>query len=67
MVGAISRVVKAHSKRTDVIRTSIPAGVRHALNLEAGDVLEWVLLPRGDTIIAEVRKVMELRKKERLG
>ena len=51
----ITKVVKAHSKY-NVLRSSIPAGVRAALELEEGDKLEWSIVPKESKIVVEVRK-----------
>lgn len=52
----ISAVVKANSKKTEVVRTSIPASVRNALNIQAGDKLVWELSHDGVKVFVKVTK-----------
>lgn len=51
-----SAVVKANSKKTEVVRTSIPASVRNALNIKAGDSLEWEISHDGVRVFVKVTK-----------
>ena len=53
----ITKVVKAHSKYK-VLRSSLPAGVRAALELDEGDQLQWSIISKGNKIVVEVRKVV---------
>lgn len=52
----VSAVVKANSKKSEVVRTSIPASVRNALNLKAGDSLVWEISHDGVKVFVKVTK-----------
>ena len=57
-----SAVVRANSKKNNVIRTSIPAAVRNSLGLAAGDTLLWDISHDGVRVFVKVTKKEE--KKE---
>lgn len=50
-----SAVVKANTK-FNAIRTSIPASVRNALDIQSGDTLVWKLDHDGKSVFAKVTK-----------
>lgn len=52
----VSAVVKANSKKSEVVRTSIPASVRNALNITAGDKLIWEISHDGVKVFVKVTK-----------
>ena len=51
-----SAVVKANSKRTNVVRTSIPGSVRNVLDIKAGDTLAWEISHDGTRVFVKVTK-----------
>lgn len=53
-----SAVVKANTK-FNVVRTSIPASVRNALDLHAGDSLVWEIQHDGVRVFVKVTKEAE--------
>ena len=49
-----SKVVKVNKK--GYLRTPLPAGLVATLELEAGDTLEWKVIPQDNKFIIQVEK-----------